>query len=145
MPTITARSRLAIAVVIAGTCASLLTACNPVDAVNQGVEEAIESATGGDVSVGELPEDFPDSVPLIEGDVSVGGAGGTSGADGWFVVVTSTAADPVADAIAALEAAGFTRDQSIAGEGASLYTNDEYTVLLLGRGEMVSYTVSPKS
>ena len=113
--------------------------------MNQGVEEAIESATGGDVSIGELPDDFPDSVPLIEGEISVGAGGGTSGAEGWVVAVTSTAADPVGDAIAELEAAGFTRDETIAGEGASLYANDEYTVLLLGRGEMVSYTVSPKS
>ena len=56
---------VAIAVAIAGITASLLTGCfgNPGDLVDKGVEDAIESATGGDVSLGgELPADFPTTV-----------------------------------------------------------------------------------
>jgi len=141
----TTRSRIAIAVAIAGVTASLLTGCNPVDLVNKGVEDAIESATGGDVSLGELPEDFPESIPVIEGDVAVGAGGGSTGAEGWTVVITSTAADPMADATAALEAAGFTDDPAISsdGGGAAVYSNDEYRVLLVGEGKTVSYTVTP--
>ena len=144
MSTPTTRSRVAIAVAIAGVTASLLTGCNPADLVNQGVEDAIESATGGDVSLGELPEDFPDSVPLIEGDVAVGAGGGSTGAEGWVVVITpSSSDDPVAEAASALEAAGFAADPKVAGEGAALYSNGEYTVLLVGKGTSVSYTVTP--
>ena len=72
--------RMGIAAVIAVLTATMLSGCfpNPGDLVNQGVEDAIEEATGGDVSLGgELPADFPESVVLIDGDISfAGGAGG---------------------------------------------------------------------
>ncbi len=62
MPNLPATTRAAIAVAIAGVTATLFTGCfaNPVEQlVNRGVEEAIEGATGGDVSLsGELPADF---------------------------------------------------------------------------------------
>lgn len=139
-------TRAAIAVAIAGITASLLTGCfgNPGDLVNQGVEDAIESATGGDVSLdGDLPADFPTSVPLIEGDVSV--AAGAGGSQGWVILITPSASDdPVADAASALEAAGFTADPKVTGEGAALYSNGEYNVLLVGKGASVSYTVTPQ-
>ncbi len=146
MSTLTIRSRAAIAVAIAGVCAALLTGCNPVDLVQQGVEDAVEGATGGDVSLGELPEDFPESVPVIEGDIAVGAGGGSTGADGWVVVITSTAADPMAEAAAALEGAGFTEETAVSGGpmGASAYSNAEYTVFLAGSDDTVTYTVSPK-
>lgn len=145
MSTLTIRSRAAIAVAIAGVAASLLTGCNPADVLNQGVEDAIEGATGGDVSLGELPEGFPESVPVIEGEISVGAGGEAGGQEGWTVVVTSDAADPMADAKAALESAGFSDDPSIStdGGGAAAYSNDEYTVLLIGQGKNISYTVTP--
>ena len=145
MSTPTTRTRAAIALAIAGVTASLLTGCNPVDAVQQGVEEAIEGATGGDVSLGELPEGFPESVPLIEGDIAIGGGGEAAGGQGWTVAVTSEAADPMGDAVAALEAGGFTKDSSIAtgGMGAEFYSDGEYSVLLVGQGKTVSYTVAP--
>jgi hypothetical protein len=139
-------TRAAIAVAIAGITASLLTGCfgNPGDLVNQSVEDAIESATGGDVSLdGDLPDDFPTSVPLIEGDVEV--AAGAGGSQGWVLVITPSASDdPVADAASALEAAGFTADPKVTGEGAALYSNGEYNVLLVGKGASVSYTVTPQ-
>lgn len=144
MSSLTIRSRAAIAVAIAGVAAALLTGCNPTEVLQQGVEDAVEGATGGDVSLGELPDDFPESVPVIDGDVAVG-AGGNSDAPGWTVVITSTAADPMADAKAALEAAGFTDDEAITsdGGGAAVYSNGEYSVLLVGQGKSVSYTVTP--
>jgi hypothetical protein len=147
MSTLPTVSRAAVAIAIAGITASLLTGCfgNPGDLVNQGVEDAIESATGGDVSLGgELPEGFPTSVPLIDGDITV--AAGAGGAEGWVVVITSSASDPVAEAASALEGAGFTEDTTVsgAGMGAKVYTNDEYIVLVAGEGETVSYTVTPQ-
>ena len=52
----------------------------------------------------------------------------------------------MADAAAALEAAGFTEDTSrspAATAGAAVYSDGEYTVLLVGQGSAVSYTVAP--
>ncbi len=138
--------RMGIAAVIAVLTATMLSGCfpNPGDLVNRGVEDAIEEATGGDVSLGgELPADFPESVVLIDGDISfAGGAGG----DGWLVMISSSAADPVADAAAKLEAAGFTQDTTLNGDTASavVYSNDEYLVLIAGDGDVVSYTVTPQ-
>ncbi|MDQ0892842.1 hypothetical protein [Agromyces ramosus] len=140
------RTRAGLAIAMAGVSATLLTGCfaNPIeDLVNQGVEGAVEDATGGDVSLGgELPADFPTSVPLVEGEVAFGA--GAGGAEGWIVMITSTAADPVADAAAALEGAGFTKDTELSGGGtaAQVYTNGELLVLLAGEGETVSYTVT---
>jgi hypothetical protein len=148
MPITPTTTRAAIAVAIAGLTASLLTGCfgNPGDLVNQGVEDAIESATGSDVNLdGDLPADFPTSVPLIDGDVSV--AAGAGGIEGWVVVITpSSSDDPVAGAASTLEAAGFTEDSTISGGGggAALYSNGEYTVVLVGQGKSVSYTVTPQ-
>jgi hypothetical protein len=148
MSTLPTISRAAVAVAIAGLTASLLTGClgNPVEnLVNQGVEDAIEGATGGDVSLGgELPDGFPTSVPLIDGDITV--AAGAGGADGWVVVISSSTADPVAESASALEGAGFTEDTTVsgAGMGAKVYSNAEYIVLVAGEGETVSYTVTPQ-
>ena len=149
MTTLDTRTRAAVALAIAGITATLFTGCfgNPVeDLVNQGVEDAVEGATGGDVSLdGELPADFPPSIPLVDGDISF--AAGAGGAEGWIVMVTSTAADPVADAAAKLEGAGFTQDTELSGGGAAaqVYTNGEFLVLLAGddNGETLSYTVTP--
>ena len=149
MSTVTTTTRAAIAVAIAGITASLLTGCfgNPVeDLVNRGVEDAIEGATGGDVSLGgELPADFPTSVPIIDGDISL--AAGAGGTEGWVVVLSTSASDPVAEAAAALEAAGFTEDTTVsgAGMGAKVYSNAEYLVLVAGEGETLSYTVTPQA
>lgn len=148
MSTLPTISRAAVAVAIAGLTASLLTGClgNPVEnLVNQGVEDAIEGATGGDVSLGgELPDGFPTSVPLIDGDITV--AAGAGGTDGWVVVISSSTADPVAESASALEGAGFTEDTTVsgAGMGAKVYSNAEYIVLVAGEGETVSYTVTPQ-
>lgn len=141
----TTRRRAGSAAVIAVLAATMLSGCfpNPGDLVNQGVEDAIEGATGGDVSLnGELPADFPEAVALIDGDISF--AAGAGASEGWVVMVTSSAADPVADAAAKLEAAGFTEDTTLSGDTASavVYSNGEYIVLLAGDGDVVSYTVT---
>ena len=148
MPTTAFVRRASVAAALAALTSALLTGCfsNPVeDLVNQGVEEAVEGATGGDVSLGgELPADFPATIPLIEGEIGFGA--GTGGEEGWIVAVNSTAADPVADAVAELEGAGFTKSTELSGgdANAALYTDGEYLVLLAGEGETVTYTVTPQ-
>ncbi|NYG22834.1 hypothetical protein BJY17_003581 [Agromyces hippuratus] len=137
--------RAGAAVVIAAVTATLLTGCfpNPGDLVNKGVEDAIEDATGGDVSLsGELPADFPASIALIDGEITF--AAGAGGSEGWIVMVSSSSADPVADAAAKLEAAGFTEDTTLNGDTASavVYSNGEHIVLLASDGEVVTYTVT---
>ena len=141
----TIHRRAGAAAMLAAMTALLLSGCfpNPGDLVNKGVEDAIEDATGGDVSLGgELPADFPESVALIDGDIAF--AAGAGGSEGWIVMIQSSAADPVADAAAKLEAAGFTEDTTLSGDNASavVYSNGEYIVLLAGDGEAVSYTVT---
>jgi len=148
MPTTAFARRAAVAAALAALTTALLTGCfsNPVeDLVNQGVEDAVEGATGGDVSLGgEIPADFPASIPLIEGEI--GFSAGAGGEEGWIVAVNSTAADPVADAVAELEGAGFTKDTELSGGGANaaVYSDGEFVVLLAGEGETVTYTVTPQ-
>ncbi|GAA1834103.1 hypothetical protein [Agromyces salentinus] len=160
-PSITARMprtvvRATLAVATAGLAAGLLTGCfaNPVeDLVENGVEDAIKSATGSDVSLGgELPEGFPPEIPIVDGEITVGM--GTGDTNGWVVVVQSDEADPAAAARTALEGAGFVQDTSLSQEqldsltggrlDASVYTNDQYRVLLALQDGTVSYTVTPK-
>ena len=146
MPTLTISRRAAAALAAAATAALLFTGCsaNPVgDLVNQGVEDAVESATGGDVNLdGELPADFPESVPVIDGTIKLAGAGPDG--EGWLVILTPTAADPVGAASGELEAAGFTADKAAAGDAgaAAVYSNGEYVVLLASDGDTLTYTVS---
>lgn len=140
------RTRLGVFAAIALVTATALTGCvNPVEElVNQGIEGAVEEATGGDVSIGgELPADFPAEVPIIDGDIVF--AAGSMG-DGWLVTITATGADPVADAVAALEEAGFAADTSLSGSDAtaSVYSNANYLVLVAGDGENLAYTVTAK-
>lgn len=122
----------------------LLAGCagNPLDGLlGQGVEEAVEGATGGQVDLsGELPADFPASVPVIEGEIDL--TGGTGG-EGWVVVLTSSAADPLGEAKAALQEAGFTEQTGVSGQSAAgvLYSDGEHVVVLAGEGTTVSYTV----
>jgi hypothetical protein len=147
MPAPRLRGRLAaLSAVAAATL--LLTGCvgNPVqDLVDRTVEETVEGATGGDVELGgDLPADFPTSVPVIDGTIEVAGGAGGNG-DGWMVVLTPDGADPVGDATSALTAAGFTEDASLSGDaaGGSVYTDGQYVVVLAGDATTVTYTVFP--
>ncbi len=141
------RTRIGVLAAIAVFAATALTGCfgNPVEnLVNQGIEGAVEEATGGDVEIGgELPADFPAEVPILEGDIVF--AAGSMG-DGWLVTITPKSDDPVAEAVAALEAAGFTADTTLSGSdaSASVYTNANYLVLVAGDGENLAYTITTK-
>ncbi|GAA1060915.1 hypothetical protein [Agromyces bracchium] len=145
MPLLSRRAR-ATAVAASLAAAALLSGCTGTvqEAVERGVEDAVEGATGGQVDLsGELPADFPASVPVIDGDVEL--AGGAADAEGWVVVMSSEATDPLGDARAAIEGAGFREDPTLAQATAagSAYTDGEYLVILAGEGGTVTYTVTP--
>lgn len=148
MPRLSRRYSIPLAIVIAAAAAPALTGCfgNPIEnIVNNGVEQAVEGATGQDVSLGgKLPDGWPAEVPVVEGEIGPGG--GTTGADsGWAVLITSSVADPLAEAKASLEAAGFTADSNFAGAegGIIAFTNGTYQVVVVGSPEGLLYTVTP--
>jgi hypothetical protein len=129
--------------------AALLAGCAPgplQDVVGQRAEEAIEGATGGDVNLdGGLPAGFPEEIPLIEGEISF--SAGTGGTEGWVVSIepATSGGDPVAEARAALESAGFVPEQAFEGVdlGAQVFSNGTHLVLLSGDAAAVMYTVTP--
>lgn len=147
MTTLTAARRFALTTIIAATAMTGLAACssNPLtDAVQGGIEGAIEEATGADVNVGSLPNDFPSEVPIVEGEIVF--SAGTGAADGWVVTITAAASDPLATAKSELEAAGFAANAELGdavSENGALYVGDQYTVLLVSDGDTVTYTVAP--
>ena len=98
------------------------------------------------VNLGSLPDDFPESVPLIDGQIGLGAGGADSGDAGWVVTVTSSAEDPLGDAAAALEAAGFTEDSSVSGGTleALKFSDADYIVGISVIGDTVTYAVSAK-
>ncbi|WP_353815663.1 hypothetical protein [Agromyces sp. SYSU T00266] len=145
MPLFPGRARAA-AIVASLAAASLLTGCTGTvqEFVERGVEDAVEEGAGAQVDLsGELPTDFPTSVPIIDGTIEL--AGGAASADGWVVVLTSEAADPLADARAEVEGAGFREDPALAQASAAgtVYTDGELLVILAGEGDAVTYTVTP--
>ena len=82
MSTSTLRHRALIAVALPAVAAFLLTGCTPDEGGEQAEDSAQESAS--EMDGGGLPEDFPASVPLIDGEVSVESAG-SGDADGWVL------------------------------------------------------------
>lgn len=94
--------------------APALTACGtPFEGiVSDGVENAVEDATGTKVESGsEIPADFPAEVPLIDGEVVYGGSLEVDTAQNWTVTITTP--ESVADAFAGIRTqlteAGFTQ------------------------------------
>ena len=139
------RARTAAAATAAVLFAGLLAGCagNPIEGlVSQGVEDAVEGGTGGVVNlVGVLPAVVPSTVPIIDGEIDL--TTGTGGGAGWVVVLTSSADDPLGEARAALEQAGFTEQTGVSGQSAAgvLYSDGEHLVVLAGEGTTVTYTV----
>ncbi|MGR2751312.1 hypothetical protein [Agromyces arachidis] len=146
MRALPAPARAAAAVSAAALVLGLLSGCTgtPFDGLfSQGVEDAVNGTTGGEVDLsGELPADFPASVPLIDGEIEL--TGGVGSAGGWVVVLTSAAADPLADAAAALKEAGFSEQTGVSGQVAAgaLYSDGSHLVVLAGDGSTVTYTVT---
>lgn len=145
-----------------------MTGCGSDDVAENRAEDAIEDASGGDADVdidgdeveittsegtvtmgkGELPDGFPDDIPVIDGEiVSAMGA-----ADQGFVVAL-TVDDPEAafeEAVAELEGAGFAEEDGgdMLGATVAQMTRGEQTVILSAGGDgaasMLTYTVALK-
>lgn len=118
------------------------------------LEGLIEQATGGevDVSMGSLPDSWPAEVPVIDGDIIVGGtAEGDEGQPIWNVTV-KVESEAVFDEIAAqLEGAGFESiDVGELDGGDSItsgaFKNDTYGVFVAVTGTegnfLANYTVA---
>lgn len=146
----TQRRRIAVPLVIVLALAAgpMLTGC-----AGQ-VEGVIENVTGGEVDLGgqSVPQDFPDSVPLTDGDVIYGLS--ASNADGKVWNVTVSVADATAlDTIKLeLEDAGFaTRLEGPANaDGGTLVADGaEFGVLVAvtggNDGFVANYTVTANS
>ena len=136
---------LALTVSIAGL--ALLSGCSG-EAVGNAVDGAVTEATGGDVSLGgQLPEGWPAEVPVIDGDIGFGASNTADTDRGWVVTVTTGAAEPLADATATLEAAGFNADPAatanVGEAGVAALTNGTWSVVVAGTSEGVLYTLSP--
>jgi hypothetical protein len=103
MNTRTRRITTAIAIASALVFAPMLSGCGALEGI-------IEQATGGevDVSMGSLPDGWPDEVPVIDGQILVGGSADTDdGTPGWNVTI-KVESEAVFDEIAAqLTDAGF--------------------------------------
>ena len=148
MSTMPTTSRAAIAVAIAGLTASLLTGCfgNPADMVNQGVEDAIESATGGEVSLdGELPADFPDIGSAHRGRHHRRRGRGRDRGMGRrrHPVGSATTRWPMRHPPSRPRASPRTSRSPATAAGAAVYSDGEYPVLLVGEGIGGPYTVAP--
>ncbi|GAA3872606.1 hypothetical protein GCM10022381_14560 [Leifsonia kafniensis] len=134
-----------LALVLALSAAPVLSGCSSVGGLVNG---AVQQASDGKVSLGgALPKGWPEEVPVIDGEILLGAGNSADGQTGWVVTIKSAAADPVADATAQLEAAGFVADASgsSGGNGAAALKNDNYTVLVAGNADGVIYTVTPLS
>ncbi|BDI23503.1 hypothetical protein [Herbiconiux sp. L3-i23] len=127
------RSVAAGAVALALTGALAGCSGTPLDNIVGGaVDRAIEEAVGGDVDIstdGQVPDGFPESIPLVDGTV-VGGAAG--GGAGWTVVIQPDSVDRFAEAQTALEGAGFTANASNADADSAFgsFTGTNYNLQL---------------
>lgn len=148
----TKRFTVPIAIVLALVITPSLSGCfgNP-------LEQIVEGATGGDVSLpGQgVPDDFPTAVPLIDGEVIFGmGVGNTDG-KAWNVTIKVTGVDAADQIKSELEGAGFTANEAGIGgttaDGATLiYQNDSYSVLVVitndsENGFVANYTVAEQA
>jgi hypothetical protein len=118
------------------------------------IEQIVEGATGGDVSLPgqSVPDDFPSDVPLVDGEVVFGLGIGNADGKAWNVTVKVSGLDAADKIKSQLEGAGFTANEAGIGgstaDGATLvYDNGTYNVLVIvskdtENGFVASYTVA---
>jgi len=139
-------SRTAIALAASLLLLPLATGCSAIGG-------AVSDATGGTVNVGgtTVPEDFPDAVPLIAGDIVTAGSVGEDAGRVFTVVVSVTGASAYDEIAEALKDAGFvSNDDLMPGESTATtggYSDGTYGVLVVvaetPTGDWVAtYTVS---
>lgn len=138
------RKTLALAIAAAIVITPLLSGCG-------GIQGIIDQATGGAIqpSVGELPNEWPDEVPVVDGEI-IGGNKATDPEDEsstlWTAIIgRNDDVESTKTAVAeSLEAAGF---EGVNTDGAPIdalpYKNDTYTVLVFvatGENDTVTAT-----
>ena len=145
----TKRPTIALAIVLALAITPALSGCfgNP-------IEQIVEGATGGDVSLPgqSVPDDFPSEVPIIDGEVLFGLGIGNADGKAWNVTVKVSGLDAGEQIASQLEGAGFTANEAGIGgattDGATLvYDNGTYNVLVVvskdaENGFVANYTVA---
>lgn len=135
------------AILLALTITPALSGCfggNPVEGI-------IEGVTGGEVSLpgAGVPQDFPSDVPLIDGEVLVGGGLGTDEGKIWNVTIRVSGPEALEQIKAQFAAAGYeTQDGSAipGGTTGALFTKDKIGALVVlstdDKGHIASYTVT---
>lgn len=127
---------LAPAALVAALSIATLAGCS---STGSDSSSSASSSSSSSQTSAPLPSDFPKSdVPLVDGQVVV--ARGDKD-NGWSVTVQPTGKTGFADATAALEKAGYTK-QAGATDSKAIYTNDKYTVAVGTPGVSVTYTVT---
>jgi hypothetical protein len=138
------RKTLALAIAAAIAITPLLSGCG-------GIQGIIDQATGGAIqpSVGELPKEWPDEVPVVDGEI-IGGNKATDPDDEsstlWTAIIgRNDDIEGTKTAVAeSLSSAGF---ETVDTEGAPIdalpYKNDTYTVLVfVAEGENDTVTAT---
>lgn len=114
-------------------------------------EVSIDTGDGSFSTGGDVPDGFPEDVPLIDGDVQFGMATDENGQEGYAVSIVADG-DPdaaLAEAGDLLEGAGYTSDDSL-GAGGANFSNGTYNVFIFatanteGSGSVVQYAVAPE-
>lgn len=164
--------RTTLALAAAALMTAGLTACSAEDISEKVAEEVIENEVGGDADVdidadggevtiedgdgntftsgGDLPDDFPDDIPLIEGDILTAASVDDGSQRGWSVtfVVEGDPESAYEDAAGRLTSAGF-EGEVVASTMTGQYITDTYDVVVIafdnGDGNStVGYTVGVK-
>jgi hypothetical protein len=119
------------------------------------VQNLANSATGGKVELPgkSVPKDFPSEVPLVQGDVLLGGGvGDGKGGKAWNVTIKVPGASSFDSIAKQLEGAGFAPQGSLAGTGSEggtgVFEGTTYGVILVvseaNKQWTANYTVTTK-
>lgn len=111
------------------------------------LEQIVEGATGGGVSLGSLPEGFPaEEVPVIDGEIILALKVGEGAQTTYNVTIKTGSDDPFGTAKDALLRAGFTEQAGAQASGADgstgVYTSEKWGVLLVTAKDGDSWTVN---
>jgi hypothetical protein len=124
------------AALVAALSITALAGCSGSGSDSSSTSTATASATQASAT---LPSDFPkNDVPLVDGQVVV--ARGDK-VNGWSVTVQPSSKTGFADATAALEKAGYTK-QAGSTDTKAVYTDAAYTVAVGTPGVSVTYTIT---
>lgn len=139
------RLALSLAAVLLLAAAPALTACS--------LQTVVKDATGGNVDLGgnSVPSDFPQVVPLIDGEIVLGAGVGTGSSKVWNVTVKVSGPEAYQDIQTQLTDAGFDGQFGVQGPnggGTGTFSGNGYGVAVVvtdagTNGWVANYSVSP--